>query len=362
MTKLHKITEGKVELIVGSAEVLTKKMGVFFNPVKEFDRTLSVIFLKAVEKKKVLDLMAASGARGIRLAKEAGAKVLYNDVSVEALKTLKKNLALNKLTKRSKIMNMDANDCLAALKREKFDFIDIDPFGSPINYVFNSVKRIDKEGYLAVTATDTGPLYGVWKWKCMKKYGSMPYHCNMGHELGLRILAKAVIELGAMWNISLEPVFAHATQHYYRIYFKHRRSHADELMKKIGFIHFCEKCKERFTSGFNFMQKCSCGGRLQSAGPLYLGNFWDGELIKKMIDLSNEIKITEFLQLLLDESTIDVPYHYSDEIFKKQVKMDSLVEKLRKEGFLASRSHFNGKAIRTNAKLKDIDKAVQELL
>jgi tRNA (guanine26-N2/guanine27-N2)-dimethyltransferase len=363
MPKSETVTEGKVKLLVSKGK-LTKQLPVFYNPAKEFDRDLSVLFLRATKKKTVLDLMAASGARGIRLAKEAGAKVVYNEISKEALKFLKKNLKLNKLEKKSKIFNMDANRFLGK-SEEKFDFIDIDPFGSPINFVFNSVKRLDKEGILAVTATDTAPLFGVYKYKCMKKYGSMPCHTKISHELGIRILAKAVIELGAKWNVSLTPIFSHATHHYYRIYFQHKRSHVDELMKKIGFIHFCEKCGNRFASGFNFQQKCSCGGRLHSAGPLYLGNLWNPELIEEMDKAETELKwgtkYRKFFRTLLEESKIDVPYYFeTSELGEKEPTMQDILEKVENAGFKVSRTHFSPKGIRTNATIEELRHIIKQ--
>ncbi|MDD5181934.1 MAG: tRNA (guanine(10)-N(2))-dimethyltransferase [Candidatus Nanoarchaeia archaeon] len=354
--KLEKISEGKAALYVSKGAKISKELEVFYNPAKEFDRDLSVLLVKAAKKKTVLDLLAASGARGIRLAKEAGCKVTFNEVSKDAVKVLKKNLKINKL--KSKVYNLDANRFLAQ-SYDKFDFIDIDPFGSPINFVFNSIKRLDKNGILAVTATDTAPLYGVYKYTCMKKYGSVPYHTKISHEFGLRILAKAVIELAAKWNVSLTPIFAHATQHYYRIYFQHRRSHADELMKQIGFIHFCEKCKARFSSGFNFQQSCGCGGKLQSAGPLYLGSLWNEELVKQMeseqIKVFGRTKYHNFLAVLMEESRINIPYYFEIMEFAKiEPRTDAVIKKLNEIGFLVSRTHFSDKGIRTNASISKL--------
>ena len=356
--KFSEIKEGKAKLFVSKGPKISKQLPVFYNPEKEFDRDISVLLVKASKKKKVLDLLAASGARGIRLAKEAGCKVWYNDVSKQAIKVLKKNLKLNKLEKKSHVTNMTANRYFGR-SIEKFDFIDIDPFGSPMNFVFNAVMRLDKQGILAVTATDTAPLYGVFKYKCMKKYGSVPYHTKTAHELGIRILAKAVIELGAKWNVSLIPVFAHATKHYYRIYFQFKRSHVDQLMKKIGFIHFCEKCKHRFATGFNFQQKCECGGRLQSAGPLWLGNLWDAKLIKDMIAVQENLKWgtkhNKFLKTLINESKINVPLYFeTKEFLKIEPKMEKIIKKIKSKGFKVSKTHFSNKGIRTNATIKQL--------
>jgi len=353
MPKFETVTEGKVKFYVSKGKI-SKKLPVFYNPAKEFDRALSVIFLKATKKKTVLDLLAASGARGLRLAKEAKAKVTYNDISKEAIAVLKKNLKLNKLPVKN-VFNMTANNFLGQC-HDKFDFIDIDPFGSPILYVFNSIKRIDKNGILAVTATDTAPLFGVFKWTCFRKYGAFPLHSPIGHEVGIRILAKSIIEMGAKWNISLIPIFSHVTQYYYRIYFQASRAHLQKLLEKIGFIHYCSKCKKRFSSGFTFPEKCSCGNKLQSAGPLYLGNLWDTKVINEMQKQTNDEKILGFLGILEAESKIDVPYYYeTEDFFKIEPKIEEVIAKIGKH-FPVSHTHFSQKGFRTTANFEEIRK------
>ncbi len=353
MTKYEIINEGKTKFYAPLGKI-SKKLPVFYNPAKEFDRDISILFLRATGKEKVLDLLAASGARGLRLAKEAKAKVWFNDINKEAVKLIKKNAKLNKITP-IKISNNRANELMATMK-EKFDFIDIDPFGSPINFISQAIPRLAKDGILAVTATDTAPLFGVYPWTCFRKYGSFSLKTKFSHEIGIRILAKAVIELGAKQNISLKPIFAHATQHYYRIYFQSKRSHVKEILQDIGFIYYCPKCKRRFATKFEMHEKCKCGNKLSFAGPLYIGNLWDSKLIKTMISLENPKYIKQmtkkhekFLNRLLEESKINVPYFYEvGELGWEDKKLDEVVKELKKEGFKASRTHFSGKGIRTN--------------
>ena len=46
-------------------------------------------------------------------------------------------------------------DFLAILHSKGFDYIDLDPFGSPNIFLDSAVKRLGRNGILAVTATDT---------------------------------------------------------------------------------------------------------------------------------------------------------------------------------------------------------------
>ncbi|MCD6576006.1 MAG: tRNA (guanine(10)-N(2))-dimethyltransferase [Nanoarchaeota archaeon] len=357
MLKYEITTEGTTKLYVSLGKI-SKKLPVFYNPAKKFDRDISVLFLRTTRKKKVLDLLAASGARGLRLAKEANAKVWFNDINKEAVKLIKKNVKLNNI-KPLGISNKRADEFLVTTK-EKFDFIDIDPFGSPITYVYQAIPRLAKDGTLAVTATDTAPLFGVYPWTCFRKYGSFSLKTKFSHEIGVRILAKAVIEIAAKHNISLKPIFAHATQHYYRIYFQSRRSHLKEVLQDIGFIYYCSKCKKRFATKFEMHEKCKCGNKLSFAGPLYIGNLWNTKLIEKMLSLNSpryikklKKKHEKFLNRLLEESKVNIPYYYeAEELGWEGKKLDEIVKYLRKKGFKSSRTHFSGKGVRTEYNVK----------
>lgn len=359
--KFEIVTEGKTQFYVALGKI-SKKLPVFYNPAKEFDRDISVIFLKATGKKFVLDLLAASGARGLRLAKEAGAKVWFNDINPEAFKLIKKNVKINKI-KPIGITNKPADNLLISLER-KFDFIDIDPFGSPINYVYQAIPKIGKNGILAVTATDTAPLFGVYPQTCFRKYGSFPLHVNFGHELGIRILAKAVIEIAAKQNVCLTPIFSHATQHYYRIYFKASPSYVKNVLENIGFIYFCRKCKNRFATKFEHKEICTCSNKLEFAGPLYIGNLWDIKTVEEMLKQCKnkfinilKAKHSKFLQTINSEAKVGAQCFYeTDEFGKAEPKINELIEKLQKAGFKASRTHFSGKGIRTNAQYEEIKK------
>ena len=162
---MKQLTEGITKLFVHTG-LPTKKMKVFYNPVKEADRSLSVKVLKHFKPKHCLDLLCATGARGIRLMNESGVKdMTFNDSNPEALKLLKKNLRLNKL--KARVFNKDANQLLYELK-ERFDFIDLDPFGSPNPYLESCIKFLQRKGLLGVTATDTAVLVGAKPKACRR--------------------------------------------------------------------------------------------------------------------------------------------------------------------------------------------------
>ena len=170
--------EGSTKLKVHKAEKISKEMGVFYNPVMGINRDISVLLLNSIKKDnlQIADPLAASGVRSIRFLKEFNKdkiKGIYiNDYNKDAVKSIKGNLALNKIqyknNKQITIKNEDAN--LFLLNSAGFDYIDIDPFGSPNFLLDSSCRRISRSGILAVTATDTSALCGTFPKACLRKY------------------------------------------------------------------------------------------------------------------------------------------------------------------------------------------------
>jgi tRNA (guanine26-N2/guanine27-N2)-dimethyltransferase len=362
------ILEGGVRLRVARGKP-TKRMPVFYNPAKRFDRDLSVLFLRAFQKVRgkrleLLDLLAASGVRGLRFAIEARPGfVLLNDLNPKAFKAIQMNLKLNKEKIKCKveIMNLEANRLLYERKRF-FDYIDVDPFGSPNPFLDASVRFVRRRGVLAITSTDTAPLCGTYPSTCLRKYSSLPMKTEYCHEIGLRILAKKVIEVGAQYEIAMEPIFAHSTNHYFRVYFQKEigAKRCDRLLERIGFIFHCEHCLRR-TPEFPWEEVssiCSCARRFKVAGPLWLGNLWSKEICRLMKKLAGA-ELGEFLNLISEEEKVGIPTFFTTSEIARVYKIDEprlgdLLKNLRERGFLACGTHLSPKGFRTNASIEQI--------
>ena len=174
MTKI--IQEGSVHLILSDEKKISKKLPVFYNPVMRLNRDLSVLLLKTLKKKdmRILLPLAASGVRGMRFSKELPKqsikKINFNDNMDNYEQKLRKQLKKNNLLsdKKITITNTDAN--LFMLEHLGADYIDIDPFGPPIQFLDAAVKALSRNSILAVTATDTGALAGTFPKACKRKY------------------------------------------------------------------------------------------------------------------------------------------------------------------------------------------------
>jgi tRNA (guanine26-N2/guanine27-N2)-dimethyltransferase len=191
------------------------------------NRDISVLLLSVIaDEFQICDPLAGSGIRSLRLLKELDSgciKELYvNDYRSNFKQSFKDELKRNKLTgKKVSLTQEDATQCMAKLAG--FDYVDIDPFGSPNPFLDMAVKRMSRRGILAVTATDTGPLCGSYPKACERKYWAKPLHNYLMHEAGLRILIRKVQLIGTQYDKALVPVLSYSKDHYMRIFFRVRK-------------------------------------------------------------------------------------------------------------------------------------------
>ncbi len=390
--------EKSIEFDAGTGKI-SKAMGVFYNPLMKFNRDITIDILNASPNEKFIAglPLSASGIRGIRILKEVNkdVEVHFNDYSVDAVKIIKKNLKKNKIKSKVKSLKsevgsrksevgsrksevgsrksevgsrksevgslksevrsidfglqtsnfrltcLDANEFL--LKSKGFSFIDIDPFGSPNPFLDAAVKRLARNGIIAVTATDTAPLAGTYPNACKRKYWATPVRNEFMHETGIRILIRKVQLIGVQYEKALTPIFSYYKDHYYRIFFSCKKSKtgADKLLKQYGFLAGCKKCLKRYSG--EVPEKCTCKTKLDAAGPLWLGSLWDKTLVKNMIKIS-EHKI--FLETILEEARVGGIGIHDLGFLGRMLKLSSLpkkkelIEKLNKKGFKAGKTHI----------------------
>src|SRR3989338_1866624 len=377
-------------------------MEVFYNPVMKLNRDITILLLQQFPPMHLCDPLAASGIRSIRFAKELKYKsIAINDINKKAVKSIKNNLKLNKLNnnKKLKIYNEDTN--LFLLNSKGFDYIDIDPFGTSNYYLDSAVKRISRNGILAVTNTDTAALTGTYPKSCIRKYWAAPKLDYLMHETGLRILIMKIQLVGMQYEKALFPIFSYFKGHYFRVFFRCVKG------KKI-----CDEIAEKH-------------GMLNGTGPLWLGRLWDNKLANRMhgallknnnknisinedaINRLNNIKdsmnklninknnntiirntmnksnnaiiknskktndekiktnekiiinenkneLLKFLKVIKDESKINsIGFYDLHDIAKKKRlrtmgKKEDIIKKIKREGYKASGTHFSGTGIRSD--------------
>ncbi len=374
------ISECKARIKAYKEDVVSKDLPVFYNPVMKLNRDISVLLLNAIDKKdmQIALPMAASGIRGIRFLLELDEgkvkRLAFNDMSSEAIYSVKENLSLNGLDGDPSIdfYQKDAN--IFMLESSGFDYIDIDPFGTPNPFLDAAIKRISRNGILAVTATDTSALSGTYPKATLRKYWATSHKCGMMHELGLRMLIRKVQLIGAENEKALVPVFSYSKDHYYRIFFRcdKGKTKADNILNQHGWLVYCRHCLDRHvTKTIQNEKTCRvCGKDVTYAGPMWLGKLWDKGLAKKMMESNHSREILEnetFFKTIEEESGSDevgfFDIHEIASLYKTKgiPKTEILMERLREKGVDVSRTHFKGEGIRADCTISFLVKTLGSL-
>ncbi|MCL5009462.1 MAG: hypothetical protein M1433_00545 [Candidatus Parvarchaeota archaeon] len=339
---MERFREGAVSFLAENKQ--TRGSEAFFNPDREFDRNLNVLLIKAIGRSGLdgLDLMSASGVRGLRLAVETeGFKTMaLNDLNTYSV--LKKNVESNSDLIKSEVSVSSFNAAETYKFGKVFDYIDIDPFGSPVTYALYAMNSIKLGGILALTATDTAALYGRAAKACALKYRSVSCKTSYYNELGLRILLKRIDEIAGIYKKSIEPMIFDVRRHYIRTYIKIGRIKSST---EIDTIYQCPECPNRSMQE-EFM--CSnCGAEMNRLGPLWTGRLFDRDLVLKMYELSSGLKEKEYLSALKEEEDM-ISYYTTTEIAKY------LKQPEKKNGLLGSKTVLNSKGFRTKMAFKEL--------
>ena len=364
--KTKTINEGTTKLLVFKKKSSSKGPGTkdsepFYNPSMELNRDLSVVinqWLLGNSKKKLhlLDGLAASGIRGIRFACElvGDFDVTINDYDEESFLLIKKNIERNK-EKNITACNKNLN---VLLSENKYDYIDIDPFGSPVYFIDSAVRSICNNGVISCTATDTAALCGVYPKVCLRRYGATPFHSFVMHEIGLRILLGFICREAAKYDKGIEPILCYSTDHYFRIYVKVRRgkSYANESM---NFFNSVSSKEIPLFSG----KKCNIG-------PLWMHKLHNKSALEEIRtilftkELKTKNKIWKMLSLFEEEADAPRFFYTTDDVASylkiSPPKIEIIFEKLKEKGFIVAKSQFSPTSFKTNAPFDEIKEVFKE--
>ena len=349
MQNFHIIKEGKAKEKVALGKI-SKQLPVFYNPVMALNRTISVLLLNTLSniKMQLADPLAASGVRSIRFLKELSkdkiTSIHINDYSKDAISSIKENFKLNKIkSAKVQVYNKDANIFL--LESFGFDYIDLDPFGTPNLFLDSSIKRLARNGILAVTATDTASLSGTFPSACLRKYWALPQRNETMHENGLRILIRKIQLIASQYEKALTPIYSYSTEHYMRVFLRCEKGKkkVDKLLKQYGMFN--------------------------NAGPLWLGQLWDKAIAQKIANSAKKLPYIneqdkKFLNIIAQESKIPVVGFYNlPKICKKNrltiIKQDEIINRIKHAGYNISLTHFAPNSIRSDIPLNELITLIQ---
>ena len=351
------VKEGTTELFVYTNKTAVKGPSIrenapFYNPAMELNRDVSVLvnqwFLNVSTKHvHILDGLAASGIRGIRLAHELRGdfEVTINDWNDQSFALIQQNMQKNKVENVS-VFQRNLN-CL--LLERRYHSIDIDPFGSPVYFFDAAVRSVYNKGIIACTATDTAALCGVFPPVCFRRYAAWPLHGPSMHEIGLRILLGCLCREAAKYDRGIEPLLCYTTDYYIRLYVQihNGKNAANESMRHYASI---PSEKVPLSQGTNSL-----------VGPLWLGNIQKKSAIQEIRTLASTKMLHTKPQLwklldLLEEEADAPPFFYttndlSSFLNQSPPTMEHIFERLRNKGFIVTRTHCTPTGFKTNASL-----------
>ena len=366
---LIETTEGKTTFFVPAQDASTQfppgTAPIFFNRRMELNRDATVLLVSVLRPSDYLDAMGASGVRGLRVAHECNIPVTINDRDSQGIDLIKLNAGHANLS--VEVVERDAN---ALLSERSFDAVDLDPFGTPAMYVDAAVRGSRR--FLFITATDTAPLCGAHLKAGKRRYFAQPMNTEYHGEVGLRILLGFVVRETVKYDRGIEPLFCFAREHFVRLHLRLTRgaNAADDSMKRIGFILQCKKCQYRLEQQGMFPDHGSCPHckeKLYPIGPLWLGSIRHEETLVQMQEQMDtmELGTRKDLSKLIDLCRQELPTssHYDYHRLTKIVgcsppDINAVIARIIASGYPATRTHFSGYGIKTEAPVELIFDAI----
>jgi tRNA (guanine26-N2/guanine27-N2)-dimethyltransferase len=378
--------EAGIILDVAQKDVVRKDSDVFYNPLMRHNRDVSLAIIETFDLKKIALPLAGSGIRAVRILKffESQSKdelwqkelrgfkddvrsdvtqsdlnlqqrmqkeLFCNDKSDVAVLSMRNHFERNGLAQYThNISKLDANEFL---RTKKWDYIDIDPFGSPNPFLDTAVTQIKRGGILAITATDTAPLCGTYPKACLRKYWAVNTKHYMCQEIGLRILIRKVQLIGTQYDKALMPVFAYSKDHYMRVYFKVSvGKEACDLVLSMHQPLYIDKYRFSLTHFENAKQ----------VGPLYVGPLFD--IPQTMFETFFE-KLESYAQSPSEKKWCLTIKHEAKENIFGYYRIHSLAELLNINQLppltenLGIRTVFNHESIRTNMSFSELSEILR---
>ncbi|KAJ2514881.1 RNA methyltransferase tRNA(m5U54)methyltransferase [Coemansia sp. RSA 2049] len=403
----NKIKEGKATIL------FPKNNEVFYNPVQEFNRDMSIAAIKtwrdiAIEDRMerfekstnpnktapkktftVLEALAASGLRSVRYAMEIEDidHIVVNDLLESAVESIKRNAHFNGVSQS--LMRANLGDAISVMysyrDKERFDVVDLDPYGTAAPFIDGAIHAVKKGGLICVTCTDLAILASNnHPETCFAKYGGNPLKAEFCHELALRLVIHSLQQAASRQRRYIEPLLSCSIDFYVRIFV---RVHDKPLLTKTvssqtGVVYHCKHCgsfaNQRFGSievGKNqnhkyhiadapiVDQKCTnCSSKQEIGGPCWLGPLHNKDFVQRMYDgvckadksiYGTHARMKGMLKVILEELN-DVPFHYelSELCSAVRAPCPPLVKfnsALLNAGYRVSGSHTCQSSIKTDA-------------
>ena len=364
---MHEFTEGGARFFADAGEI-TAGMGVFYNPAMRENRDLSLAAISILAARgKPLRLhfpLAASGVRPLRVLEELdlpeGSRLLVGDAAERAIEAARRSVALNERAASYPGLEVRRGTAQSLLAEAPFaDYVEIDPFGSPVPFLDIALQRVKRRAIVAVTATDTAPLCGTYPDTALRRYGAFTKRSPLMHEHAARVLAHVVERTAARYDRAAKLLFAYTREHYVKLFFEIElsKSRATRIVREAEYWTID-------AAGYPVERASLDAGRRDGAiGPLSAGPLWNERFLAAadaFAGISDDLRAD--LDAIRTESrvggrAIDLHRLASELGLSSVPKTTEVLERLGPER--ACRTVFCVTAIRTTATRPEIVAAVR---
>ncbi|HJM54695.1 MAG TPA: hypothetical protein QGI72_00445 [Poseidonia sp.] len=172
------------------------------------------------------------------------------------------------------------NDARIALMEAAYQWIDLDPFGSPVHFLDAAIQGLARIGFLEVTATDTAALTGSSSSSQQRRYGAKGIVDTYAHDDAVRVLLGLVATTAARHDRFIEPILALFDGHHIRLSVKVCRSkeRASKVMDMMGW-----RIRE-VKGGYRFVQHPTPEEVNRGSGPMWIGPLWSREIAGRLTE------------------------------------------------------------------------------
>ncbi|XP_056426291.1 tRNA (guanine(26)-N(2))-dimethyltransferase isoform X2 [Hyla sarda] len=354
------------------------------NPAPAERRTVTV-GEACPEGLRVLEGLAASGLRSIRFATEVPGlqSIVANDFSASAVELIKRNIQFNSVEHLVTASYSDARILMYNKmgKHDRFNVIDLDPYGSPAMFLDAAVQSVSEGGLLCVTCTDMAVLAGNSGETCYGKYGSMSLKSRFCHEMALRILLHSLDLHANCYQRYIVPLLCVSADFYIRVFVRVYTGQAKVKMSasKQAMVYNCVGCgtfhlqrmgravaqgnNMKFSAGTGppVGTNCEfCHQKHQVGGPIWAEPLHDVAFVQKVLAASERnpkrFKTADRIEGMLSMVTeeLNIPLYYTMDNLSSTVRCNtpSLLQfrsALLNADYKVSLSHACQNAIKTDA-------------
>jgi len=356
------VQEGKVEILMVDDKHTPEKTIGYYSRQMESNRNLTTLLLQTCHKPgwEVLDAFASTGVTGIRWTKEVSSKgdpikVTANDIDGSVVELIKKNITRNKVN-----IEVTQKDASILMLERSWDYIQLDPYGSPCNYMENAFRNLRNGGILGLTCTDISAVCGMYPNVALRHYGGLTCRTVVFYkELGARVVIAAAARAAARCSKGIRVLTCMYKDHYLVIALQVVRGckPADQCLSRVKPVYYAPTAKR-----YSFDRtKCSLenpGSNIMELGPVWTGPIFDSEIMEKVHsealkreNMKNNKPFMRILGLIVEESKLNIPFYWSLEMFgiADLPKMSRVSAMFHKAGYKCSRTHFGSTSLRTDA-------------